>query len=99
MQPFKTVPSSLLVALGVLPANGFWQPATRSGQELFTRRCGLCHGSTGEGASGPDLTNPSWQASVSDQEMENAVRNGVRGTAMPAFAAQLQPAEIRSLIK
>jgi alcohol dehydrogenase (cytochrome c) len=95
----KKVSGSLLAVLIVWPGAGFSQPASRSGQTLFTRYCAVCHGSAGEGASGPDLTNPVWQASITDQELNNTVRNGIRGTAMPAFDAQLQPAEVQSLIQ
>ncbi len=95
----KKVSGSLLVVSIVWPGAGFSQPASRSGQTLFTRYCAVCHGSAGEGASGPDLTNPVWQASITDQELNNTVRNGIRGTAMPAFDAQLRPAEVQSLIQ
>jgi len=99
MRNLKKVRESVLVAFVVLPGVGFSQPASRSGQELFTQYCAVCHGSTGEGASGPDLTNPLWQSSISDQELGNTVRNGIRGTAMPAFGARLQAAEVQPLIE
>jgi glucose dehydrogenase len=44
------------------------------------------------------LTNPLWQASLSDQDLGKTVRDGVRGTAMPAFGDQLRPAETQSVI-
>jgi alcohol dehydrogenase (cytochrome c) len=44
------------------------------------------------------LTNPLWQASLSDQDLGNTVREGVRGTAMPAFGDHLRPAEIQLVI-
>jgi mono/diheme cytochrome c family protein len=87
MRNLKRVRESLLVVFVVLPGAGFSQSASRPGQALFTRYCAVCHGSTGEGASGPDLTNPLWQSSITDQELGNTVRNGIRGTAMPAFIA------------
>ncbi|MFN7997580.1 MAG: PQQ-binding-like beta-propeller repeat protein [Bryobacteraceae bacterium] len=99
MRKSRTIRSSLIPAFAIWPVVSFCQPATRSGQELFTLRCAVCHGSTGEGASGPGLTNPLWQASVADQELANTVRNGVRGTAMPAFGARLRPAEVQAVVK
>jgi len=36
--------------------------------------------------------------SLSDQDLGNTVRDGVRGTAMPAFGDQLRPAEIQLVI-
>jgi len=99
MRNLKKVRESLLVVLILLPGAGFSQPASRSGQALFTYYCAVCHGSTGGGASGPDLTNPLWQSSITDQELSNTVRNGIRGTAMPPFSAHLQAAEVQSLIE
>ena len=99
MRNLKKVRESILVVLVMMPGTGFSQPASRSGQQLFTHYCAVCHGSTGEGASGPDLTNPLWQSSITDQELGNTVRNGIRGTAMPAFSARLQPAEVQLLIE
>jgi cytochrome c553 len=99
MQNLKKVCGFLLVVLVVLPGAGFSQSASRSGQALFTHYCAVCHGSTGEGASGPDLTNPLWQSSITDRELGNTVRDGIRGTTMPAFRTNLQPAEVQSLIE
>jgi len=90
---------SFLVIFLSLSAAGVKQAAPGSGQELFTRHCAVCHGATGEGASGPDLTNPAWQASISDEQLESTVRNGLHGTAMPAFGGRLQPTDLRLLIK
>ena len=90
---------SLFVSLVLLPAAGLSQPPSKSGQELFTQYCTVCHGSTGEGGSAPDLTNPLWQASLSDRELTDTLRNGRRGTAMPAFGARLQAAELQSLVE
>lgn len=68
------------------------------GQELFTHHCAVCHGATGQGASGPDLTNPPWQAGISDQDLARTIREGVRGTAMPAFGSRLQPLEVQVIV-
>ena len=55
------------------------------GVRLFAENCAACHGTFGEGGSGPDLTNILWQSEVSDSDLERIIRNGVRGTTMPAF--------------
>ena len=39
------------------------------GQALFSQHCAVCHGAVGEGGSGPDLTNPLWQRSMTDDEI------------------------------
>src|SRR5580658_7205230 len=77
----------------------FQQSPPTPGQELFARHCAICHGATGEGASGPDLTNPLWQAGISDQDLERTLREGVRGTPMPAFSDRLHPGEAQGLVR
>src|SRR5579872_4225362 len=99
MRNLKKFRGPVLVVLVLLPGAGFSQQASRSGQALFTHYCAVCHGSTGEGASGPDLTNPLWQSSITDRELGNTVINGIRGTAMPAFGAKFPTAEVQSLIE
>ena len=54
-------------------------------KDVFTTRCGPCHGVTGRG-DGPaavnllpkprDFHDPSWQRTVSDQDIENIIRRG-----------------------
>ena len=85
----------------VFPAavRGGQQPASNSGQELFTRYCALCHGANGEGASGPDLTNPRWQSATSDEDLERTVRGGIRGTSMPSFGDRLTRVDVQLLVR
>lgn len=59
--------------------------AQAGAQQQFTTNCIVCHGATGEGSSGPDLANAAWQSEVSDADIARAIRDGLRGTAMPAF--------------
>jgi cytochrome c5 len=68
----------LVAACFVFPAAvvAFQQLPSTRGQELFTSHCALCHGATGEGSSGPDLTNPLWQARISDPDLERTLREG-----------------------
>ncbi|MBM3786691.1 MAG: PQQ-dependent dehydrogenase, methanol/ethanol family [Acidobacteria bacterium] len=61
--------------------------AAQAGQLLYTTHCASCHGATGEGGSGPDLTSVSWQRSITDEQLRAVITRGVPGTAMPAFAA------------
>ncbi len=73
--------------------------ATGPGQVLFTKHCAVCHGAFGDGGSAPDLTNSVWQAGTSDAQLGRIIRDGVKGTAMPAFAATLNPAEQQDVLK
>jgi mono/diheme cytochrome c family protein len=68
----------------------------------WKQNCIRCHGSfgAGDGPQGPmtharDLTDPSWQAAITDDGIANAIRQG-RGS-MPAF--QLPDATVSSLVR
>ena len=69
------------------------------GVRLFAENCAACHGTFGEGGSGPDLTNILWQSEVSDSELDRIIGNGVRGTAMPAFGEKLDASARQALIR
>jgi cytochrome c oxidase cbb3-type subunit 3 len=75
------------------------QAAVEAGQKQFQQLCTGCHGRSGQGGQGegqgPDLVN-SWEVRrASDTELMNWIHNGVKGTAMPAFA--LPQEQIRQL--
>jgi glucose dehydrogenase len=70
-----------------------------SGQALFAARWAICHGALGDGGSAPDLTNSQWQAGRTDEQLERVIRDGVHGTAMPAFAGNLDAASLRALVR
>ena len=53
---------------------------------LFSANCAGCHGENGRGGAAIALANPVYLALVADRTIRNVVANGVRGTAMPAFA-------------
>ena len=76
------------------------------GEGLYTQRCMQCHGAlgAGDGAFARALTRLpgeigsfSWQASHSDLQIENVVREGISGTAMPSGEA-LQARQLRSIV-
>jgi len=86
----KTVANALLALTRFAPFFLFaslaaGQSRANAGQVLFTQHCGVCHGATGEGGSGPDLTNPVWQHSITDDRLARTIRDGRPGTAMPSF--------------
>jgi mono/diheme cytochrome c family protein len=74
------------------------------GEETFQNVCSKCHGARGEGGlpitpGGPkprDLTDPVWQASKSDAELEQWIREG--RTPMPAFKTVLTGDQIRAVV-
>ena len=70
--------------------------AQEPGQRLYSEHCAVCHGSAGEGGSGPDLTNPAWHAAAPEREIDRVIAMG-RG-AMPAFGGRLDAGVRKALI-
>jgi mono/diheme cytochrome c family protein len=55
-----------------------------AGKRIYTRYCAVCHGITGEGGSGsdisapaPDLTDKEWKHGSTDGEIFYVIKNGV----------------------
>lgn len=76
------------------------------GEGLYTQRCMQCHGAlgAGDGAFARSLSRlPQeigsfvWQASHNDLDLEEVVRKGMSGTAMPP-AGDLSPRQARSVV-
>lgn len=67
--------------------------ARERGRALFLEHCALCHGEGADGrgvrrslSSRPaDFTDPSWRRRTSPRRIFWVIREGVRGTAMPAW--------------
>ena len=53
---------------------------------LYAENCAGCHGAEGRGGAAIALANPVYLAIADDAVIRKVVANGVRGTAMPAFA-------------
>ena len=69
--------------------------------DLFKQKCSMCHGVDGKGFSAlntPDFTDPKAQASMTDKEIVETIKNGKKGTAMPAFGDKLTNDQIQSLL-
>lgn len=76
---------------------------TKLGNETFANVCARCHGQDGRGGVPAqngvrprDLTDPAWQASLGDGQIEAIIRTGK--TPMPAFQATLSNAHIRAVV-
>ncbi len=59
--------------------------AVSAGQKLFTKSCGACHGSEGEGDVGPSLNDKQFLSTTPDDTIFSLVSSGVPGTEMPAW--------------
>jgi cytochrome c oxidase cbb3-type subunit 3 len=53
---------------------------------LYGENCAGCHGVEGKGGAAIALANPVYLAIADDAVIRKVIANGVRGTAMPAFA-------------
>lgn len=80
-------------------------PEAIRGGEFYARMCAVCHGASGEGYAAdqaPQLAQPDFLASVSDDYLRAAIANGRRGTTMSAWArvkgGPLKPADIDAVV-
>ena len=96
----------MVVGLGC--SSGAAQPSadlSRQGDETFGAICAKCHGQEGKGGlpltpGGPaprDLSDPTWQASVTDAQLRTAIQNG-KLPIMPAFATVLTQQQIDAVV-
>jgi cytochrome c oxidase cbb3-type subunit 3 len=90
----------LIAALGAVVLAGCGTPhgQPRSGSEtlapnevlefgaLYAENCAGCHGKEGRGSAAIALADPVYLAILDEAAMRRVIANGVRGTAMPAFA-------------
>jgi cytochrome c oxidase cbb3-type subunit III len=53
---------------------------------LYADNCAGCHGENGRGGAAISLADPVYLAISNEEPMRRVIGNGVRGTAMPAFA-------------
>jgi mono/diheme cytochrome c family protein len=53
---------------------------------LYSENCAGCHGDTGRGGAAIALADPVYLAIADKNAMRKVIADGVRGTAMPAFA-------------
>jgi putative heme-binding domain-containing protein len=68
------------------------------GQALFRGLCSGCHGGTGRGGKGPDLTDSRWIHGSTDRDIAAVIQNGVPKTTMKKLGDALKQEQIRKLI-
>ena len=70
---------------------------------LYAENCAACHGAEGRGGAAIALANPVYLAIADDAAIHKVITNGMRGTAMPAFAesagGMLTDAQIDAITK
>lgn len=55
-----------------------------AGAKIFRSHCADCHGLTGQGGKGPDLTTGQFFHGESDEALLKNISDGIEGTAMPS---------------
>lgn len=84
----RTSASLLFLALHAAAQNPFsTERDSGIGARLYQTHCSYCHGARGEGGRGPDLTTGQFRRGGSDAEIYFTIRNGIKGTEMPAVQA------------
>jgi cytochrome c oxidase cbb3-type subunit III len=68
-----------------------------AGQKLFATNCIACHGSSGEGNIGPNLTDTAWLHGGSPASIFGTIRDGVPAKGMPAWGAMLGTDHVKSV--
>lgn len=76
------------------------KPKAIDGKPLYMKHCASCHEAGGKGKPGlkskkiPDMSDKTWQKKHSKAAVARAIKQGIAGTMMKAFAAKLKPDEI-----
>lgn len=78
-----------LIALGKDPA------ALGRGKGTFSAKCAACHGASGEGLIGPNLTDDHWlHGDGTSPAVYQVIKTGVSEKGMPPWGGMLKPAEL-----
>jgi len=79
--------------------------ALKDTQDVWDKRCVFCHGVDGQSQTkkgkqykAPNFTKAKWQKHTTDQEIVEAITNGVPKSKMSAFKDKLSAEEIQSMV-
>ena len=88
---------STLVIILLLNLSSFAAGAgdVKAGEKLYKRKCAICHGDQGQGASALKIKDPA-VLNKADEELRKFITDG--GNGMPAYGKTLKPEEIDSLV-
>lgn len=68
------------------------------GKSIYSGKCAACHGQSGEGSIGPNLTDDFWIHGGTANDLVKTIRNGIGEKGMPPWGAILKDDEIYSLV-
>lgn len=80
------------------PAKAADPAALAEGQSLFRGLCSGCHGGSGRGGKGPDLTDERWIHGNRDEDIAHVIQNGVPKTTMKKMGEALKEEQIKKLV-
>ena len=92
-----TVDSSGEVTAELLEALASSPDEVERGRGLFGEHCAVCHGDSGQGNIGPNLTDDRWLHGGAATSIHATIRDGVGAKGMPAWGPTLGPSSVRSL--
>jgi putative heme-binding domain-containing protein len=72
--------------------------AAAGGGAAFRPYCTPCHGVRGQGGRGPDLTRGVYSVGDKDSDLFRTIANGVPGTEMAGFAADIRDEDIWRIV-
>lgn len=67
------------------------------GRVLFLRNCTLCHGTAGQGLTGPNLRDDHWLKGSDLQRISESIANGNPAKGMAAWSTVLKPDDLHAL--
>ena len=67
------------------------------GKSIYQQNCKVCHGGSGEGGVGPNLTDPFWIHGGKINDVFKTIKYGVPQKGMIAWQAKLKPVEIQKV--
>jgi len=71
--------------------------AIKNGQEIYNKKCMACHGATGGGTVGPNLTDDSWIHGCDVKDIFKIITYGNPTKGMISWKDQLNPVQIQEL--
>ncbi len=74
------------------------EAALAEGKSLFRGLCSGCHGGSGRGGKGPNLTDDRWLHGDKDEDIMRVIKNGVPRTTMKKMGEALKEEQIAKII-
>jgi cytochrome c oxidase cbb3-type subunit III len=85
------VTSELLEAMVAVPTE------VEGGRALYETHCAVCHGQSGEGLIGPNLTDDAWLHGGDAMDVFKSIRDGIPSAGMPNWGPPLGEANTRKV--